>query len=79
MSKSTDKYGTVTLRVSTTITADPTPSKRLLRQRAKIESASRKLFNRAYDALSDKEKSDLHYKVAIMREHQRAKKEGHKN
>jgi hypothetical protein len=71
MSKSTNRYGEVLFSARVTVDANPTPTKKQLRQRAKLESAAKKEFNKSYDNLTEKQKSDLHGKLAILREHAR--------
>lgn len=67
MSKTTEKYGKPKY-IFSTATRDNQPNPRLLRQWARLDYVAKKQFNKQYDALNDKEKTELHLMLALQRE-----------
>lgn len=67
VSKSTQRYGKVLMTARTFIDASPEPPKKVLRQLAKYDSAAKKQFGKNYESLTNKEKEDLHLRLAVRR------------
>lgn len=65
MSKSTNRYGKVTLHAFSSIDANPKPTRRLLREWKELDKLSRKIHNKPYDALTSKQKTQLHYDINV--------------
>jgi hypothetical protein len=68
VSKSTNRYGQVLMSASVSIEANPQPSRKILRQQAKLDSIAKKQFGKRYDSLTGKQKDDLHLAIALRRE-----------
>ena len=67
MSKSTQRYGEVTFDARVSIEANPKPTRKLLRNWSKLETAARQMFRKSYDNLTSKQKTTLHEDIAEKR------------
>lgn len=65
MSKTTNRNGKPKYTMVVTVQADIKPSWRLKRQWERLDEYAQKEFHKPYDALSDKDKSTLHYNINV--------------
>lgn len=63
MSKSTNRYGQVRYRLTSTVEANPRPTQKVLNQWAELDEFATKEFGKVYDKLTDRQKSDLHRNI----------------
>lgn len=60
VSKSTQKYGKILYSMHTDVSAFPKPTQKLIDEWNLLDKIARKVYNKPYDALKDKQKIDLH-------------------
>jgi hypothetical protein len=63
MSKTTKKYGKIVFRLKTTIDIKPVPTDRLKAEWKALDIYARKDYNKPYDALKDKDKAEIHFRL----------------
>lgn len=63
MSKTTDRYGKPTFVARIAIDANPKPTNRMRRQERKWNECAEKAFGKPYAALTDRQKTQLHYDI----------------